>query len=251
MFVLQLPITPSILDSIKLRLTHFLPQVKSSHRCEAMARGLGQRTYASARAIARLSERATATADGSAFTSYLREHGFEIEASHFYRAVAHTALADVSERHPRLTIQGVGAGQPQRLERGRYETAHEHHLRFQARRKELLGEEAAEAFLASLAFLKRVSRTKTVRPKTSSYWIKHIVENFAATYPDGKPLGPRYIPNGALIAAALHAGFDIRTHVDDLGYESLNTTFNMSHSDLIDLDCEIRPGGARAQARNL
>lgn len=249
MFVLKIPLTASTLCAIKRDVGRRLPDVKSSHRCEAIARGLGQRTYASALTLARSSEIVTVIAQGDAFVAYLSGRGFASDAADFYRAIARTALGLVSAEHPRVTIFGIGAGQPQRLEDGRRETPHEHYVRLQEGRTRLEGDEAAEAFLVCLALLARVSRTKTVRPKTNSYWIKHIAENFPAKYPEGGALGPRYIPNGALIAAAIHAGFEYRTHVDDLGYDSLNASFNMSHADLLDLDCEMRPEGARAQER--
>jgi hypothetical protein len=57
------------------------------------------------------------------------------------------------------------------------------------------------------------------------------------------------VPNGAFIAAALHAGFKIKTYVDELGYDKLNVSFNMSKLGLEELDCEIRLDGARAEAR--
>lgn len=59
-------------------------------------------------------------------------------------------------------------------------------------------------------------------------------------------LGPRYVPNGALIAAAAHAGFKVREYDG-----SLNTSFNMSKRSLINLDYEIRPNGVRAKDRRI
>jgi hypothetical protein len=41
----------------------------------------------------------------------------------------------------------------------------------------------------------------------------------------------------------------MKTYVDDPGYDELNVSFNMSKSAIEDIDCEIRPNGARAQAR--
>lgn len=91
----------------------------------------------------------------------------------------------------------------------------------------------------------RVARTRTIRDGTGSYWVKHIAENFDCTYPEGEKLGPHYVPNGVLIAAALHVGFKTKSHHDELGYHSLNVTFNMSKSCLEDLDYVIRPDSKR------
>jgi hypothetical protein len=71
-------------------------------------------------------------------------------------------------------------------------------------------------------------RTKTVRSGNGSYRLKHVAENYVCAYPEGEKLGPDYVPNGMLIAAALHMGFKYKTHVDDLGYDTQNATFNMS-----------------------
>ena len=112
-----------------------------------------------------------------------------------------------------------------------------------------MSDHATEQFLLSLAFLARVQPTKTIRPYTNSYWLKHIAENYGCTYPEGHELGPQYVSNPALIAAAIHAGFEYKTYVDELGYDSLNVRFNMSKTSLVDLDCAFRPNGGQAQDR--
>jgi len=103
--------------------------------------------------------------------------------------------------------------------------------------------------LLSLALLGRVKPTKTIRQYSNSYWLKHIAENYECTFPHGARLGPQYVPNGIFIAAAVHAGFEIKTHMDDFGYESLNVTFNMSKPSLLELEYEIRPESGRSQDR--
>jgi len=66
----------------------------------------------------------------------------------------------------------------------------------------------------------------------SSYGLKHAAEKFACTYPEGAVLGPRYVSNGALIAAAVHAGFDLKTSKDNLGRDEPNAHFNFSKRSL-------------------
>ena len=95
----------------------------------------------------------------------------------------------------------------------------------------------------------RVQRRRAVRPKTGSYWLKHIAENLRCSYPEGDELGPRYVANGALVAAALHLGFKAGTSLDDLGYVYVHVRFNMSPKALVDLDCSIRPDGPQDQER--
>lgn len=69
------------------------------------------------------------------------------------------------------------------------------------------------------------------------------------TFPDGSGLGPVYVPNGLLIAAALASGFKAYHHVgqDRLG---VNASFNMPYATLVELDIAARPNGARAQERH-
>lgn len=107
----------------------------------------------------------------------------------------------------------------------------------------------AASFLIAHEFLGHVPKTKTIRPYTGSYWLKHVAEKYPCTYPDGQRLGPSYVPNGALIAAAIHAGFSCKHGFDHEGYEHPNAQFNMPKSVLVDLDCECRPNGASAQER--
>lgn len=249
MFILKIPASAGGIDLIKAELTHKLPDVKSSHRCEAIARGLGFRTYAAALAAAKAETPITAHVRGDLFMAYLTDHGFDVRSESLYHAAAKIALREVSERTPKLTMWGIGVGRPRRKEDGRWEDFRDMNAKFRQDRAELVSDDAVEAFLTSLAFLARVTPTKTIREGTGSYWLKHIAENFACTYPEGEKLGPTYVANGVLIAAALHAGFKMKSYVDDLGYDDLNVSFNMSKPCLEDLDCEIRPNGALAQDR--
>jgi hypothetical protein len=144
---------------------------------------------------------------------------------------------------------GIGVGPPQRKFDGKWEDWRDRNAKFVEARTELVSDSAIGAFLASLAFVARVTRTKTIRHSTGSYRLKHIAENFACTYPEGNQLGPVYVPNGVLIAAAIHAGFQYRSYVDEFGYDNLNVSFNMSKPCIEDLDCEMRPNGAYAESR--
>src|SRR5260370_1447636 len=80
----------------------------------------------------------------------------------------------------------------------------------------------------------RVQPTKTITSGSGSDRLKHIAENYACTYPEGVKLGPQYVPNGMLIAAAVHMGFKYKTYVDDLSYANVN--FNMSKRSIDELD---------------
>lgn len=247
MFILEIAFTLDRLDAIKAELTRTLPHVKSSHRCEAIARGMGFRTYASAKAVAQSASLDRITLHGEPFVAYLAKRDFRASAEPFYRAGAKVALRDVAKMNPKLTMWGIGIGRPRRKADGEWESWRDRNVRFVDAREELVSDGAVGAFLTSLAFIAKVKRTRTIRNHTGSYRLKHIAENFACTYPEGSRLGPKYVPNGALIAAAVHAGFQYRSYVDELGYDDLNVNFNMSKPCIDELDREIRPNGAHGQ----
>ncbi|TWB93212.1 hypothetical protein FBZ93_111251 [Bradyrhizobium macuxiense] len=252
MFVLRISATSPAIDRIKARLTQDLPDVKSSHRVEAIGRGLGFRTYAALRAAAAAAQApapAVATVTGSYFSDYLKEHEFEVNPAHLYRAAAEVAIQAVLDAVPTLHVYGIGLGRPQRNADGSRQTPQQQYAEFQRHREECFGKHAAEAFLRSMALLARVTETRTIRPGAGSYRLKHIAENYVCTYPEGGKLGPAYVPNGMLIAAAVHMGFKYKTYVDDLGYDALNASFNMSKAVVDDLDAEIRPNTGFASDR--
>jgi hypothetical protein len=155
--------------------------------------------------------------------------------------VAFAAISNVLENAPKLHFHGFGFGRPGLNLDGSRQTPKQQHAEFVVRRKECLGLRAAEAFLRSLALLGRVKETKTVRSGAGSYKLKHLAENYTCTYPEGGKLGPDYVSNGILIAAALHIGFKYKTDVDHLGYNTQNAAFNMSKAAIKVLDAEIRP----------
>lgn len=250
MFVLRIPVTPSSLDALKAHVTKTIPEVKSSHRVEALGRGLGFKTYAALRAAAQSTKPSTAVVSGAIFTSYLTEHGFEVDPAVLYRAAAQVAINGVLERMPRLSIYGIGLGRPQRNQDNTWETPQQRNSRFAEQQQECQGLHAAEAFLLALALLSRIQPTKTITSGSGSYRLKHIAENYACAYPEGGKLGPRYVPNGMLIAAAVHMGFNYKTYVDDYGYDLPNANFNMSKPSIDELDFEIRPNMAGTRHRS-
>jgi hypothetical protein len=193
-FTLKVSVTSAGLELLKADLTRALPQIKSSHRCEAVARGLGFRTYAALRAASQSPDPIIATANGAAFSAYLLAHGFRVLASPFYRAIGRACVRDGLERTPKLTMFGIGVGPPERKPDGKWENLQERNMRVVESRRILLGE--IESFLLSLAFLTRVQSTKTIRRGTNSYWLKHVAENYACTYPEGEQLRPQYVSNG-------------------------------------------------------
>lgn len=248
-FALITRITPRSLDAMKGYLTRAVPEIKSSHRCEALGRALGFRTYASLLHAATDKSVAEATSNARPFCSYLSEHGFEVSPEHLFRAVASGALALVHDGEPRLTAWGIGVGERKRKDDGTWESHRDRAHRLASEREALLSESSTVPFLLSLALVSRISATATIRSGTGSYKLKHIAENYTSHYPGGGPLGPVYVSNGLFIAAAIHAGFNYRVFQSKSGYDDLNVTFNMSKRSIDALDIEIRPDGALAQDR--
>jgi hypothetical protein len=248
MFVLTVSLTESDLNLLKGFLAKECPDVKSSHRCEAIARGLGFKTYAAAKAKVAEQKSVLVEITDLAFQSYLAQHGFNLGSAPLFRAVARLALQRVHDENAQLTRYRIGVGYPVLRNADRTkESWQDCKSRFEKDRRSLLNDESVEPFLISLALLSRIPRTKSVR-STSSYKLKHIAENLVTSYPDGEPLGPVYVPNGILIAAAIHAGF-IHKAEDDRGFVGPNASFNMSERAIRDLDAEIRTDGAEAQRR--
>lgn len=248
MVELDITLTPVALDRLKSGLRQTAPTIKSSHRTEALARGLGFRTNAELR-VRIAEDTARRRVEPAAFSAYLTEHGFEAPASMLLRATAHAIILEAMDRDERLHKWGWGCGRPERRSDGKWENPYQHYDRFLLYREELKDIRVADQVLRAIAMLSRVPTTKTIRPDTDSYRLKHIAENFPCDYPDGESLGPGYVANGPLIIAASHLGFRYRTGRDRDGYEWPNVTFNMSQSRLLELDIECRPNGARAQDR--
>jgi hypothetical protein len=249
MLEIRIPITLGTICTIKHELGETIGDVKSSHRIEASARALGFRTYASMLAAAKSGNAAASTANGAIFREYLNQRGFNVEAIHLYRAVARVAISAVLEVNPRLSMRGYGSGRPDwNPDLKRFETPREIFAQFRCDRAEFLSRDGYDEFLLALAFVQRIPATKTVRD-VGSYRLKHIAENMPFITADGTTMGPQYVSNGALIAAALSAGFEMKTYVDHLGYDAINVSFNMSKRVIDDLDCKYRPRGAAAQRR--
>lgn len=200
-------VTLNDIERMKDALRASLPDVKSSHRVEALARGLGWTTNASMRAALATAPAGTAPDEG-AFQDYLRQHSFDAPGGTLLRALAQAGLRKAMDLAPELSSFGY------RVTRGRSETAEEAEARFLENRDEMLGKHGLEEFIRAAEFLSKFGRRKSMNPKRSSYGLKHDAEREAGDY----------VANGMLIAAALALGFSAeRTHA---GWP--NAYFNIS-----------------------
>jgi hypothetical protein len=251
MFVLNTRITPVVVDAVKAELTRKIPEVKSSHRCEAIARGLGFGTYASLLVAAKSPNPPVAKSVGAAFCGYLAAHGFVTFSKPFYHAVARAALNAVLKREPGLTKHGIGVVGAEIGEDGRPEKPKATRRRFDDERDFMTSDECVEQFLVSIAFLALVHPTKTIRSEFGAGTLKDIAENYKCTYPEGKTLGPRYVTTGALIAAATHMGFKMQSFFDENGHGQTFTCFNISTKSIRELDFEHNQESSLSSLRRL
>lgn len=202
---MKLPFTISDVEHMKADLRAALPDVKSSHRVEALARGLGWSTNSDA---ALGSGPIVAGADEDAFLEYLREHSFDAPRECMTRILAKSGIRRAMDLEPSLTHFGYG------VYWDRKQTPEERRAKFAETRAEMLDDYAAEEFARAVAYPSQFGRRKTINLKSGSYGLKHGAERFAG----------RYVANGMLIAAALAIGFSARpTHPG-----SPNAFFNIS-----------------------
>jgi hypothetical protein len=250
MLTIRTSISSTTIKLIKAYLFRALPDARSCDRIESAARGLGFRTHAAMLAAAKQGGTISEAADGGLFRAYFQERGLDVLPVHLYRAAAYVAVSKVLEGVPRLSMMGYGSYHPEwKSELKRWETPQESYAYFLKEREAFYSDWGLDEFLLALAFVRRIPATKTVRGGAGSYSLKHIAERMPFVCADGTELGPHYVSNGALIAAALHAGFNIKTYIDHRGHDAINVSFNMSKKVIDDLDCEIRPNDAVAQRR--
>lgn len=234
-FDLSLPLTKATVVALKGDLARALPAIKSSHRAEALARAMGFATNAALRAALADHTASRFAVDATAFSCFLIARAHPADTRALYRAAARVAIRDVMNREPFLTSWGYRIGRPQRKYGGRYENDAERQARFQEMRNEMLSDGCADEFLRALVLVQLLKPIKSINPRAGSYGLKHRAENLASFCPDGSALGPHYVSNGVLMAAAVHAGYRYKTYADELGYTSINVAFNMSQMSIDDV----------------
>lgn len=248
MFFLTIPVTTVNIELIKSELRISCPHVKSSHRCEGVARGLGYRTYAALLADAKSIHPNAAIVNEGQFVAYLGEQGFGVEALSLYRAVGLAAFRAALEMEPILTQNGMGIPQGLRDINGVKETISDRRAVFEKDRAEFQKSKSLDPFLLSLSLVQRIEKTRTMR-NLSSYGLKHLAENSHFLTPEGIHVPATYVSNGTFIAAAIYAGFSYKPPISGYIQSSLNLYFNMSKKSIILLENEFRPRGASAQYR--
>ncbi|TKW61711.1 MAG: hypothetical protein DI628_03545 [Blastochloris viridis] len=224
------------IDSMKADLTKYCPEIKSSHRVEALARALGFKTYAALRARDLLFSPIDTEVDWPAYRDYLTDKGFNPTAKPLYLAAGRAnirLLLEMKGLEPNLTRQGIGVDTLHH----QGETSQQYAKRFGQARMDLLLDSSVEEVLRAYTVVSRIPFTRTITTKHGAYKLKHIAEKASFTYPDGQVSPAKYVPTGSLICAALTAGFWYKSYPD-----SQNVHFNMLQKAIENLDFEIRPG---------
>lgn len=217
---------PETVETLKASLFAKFPSVGPSLRMEAVARAAGFNSYAAMRADGFNFQRQVS---GSVFVAFLKDRGHEVEAIEFYRAIAHFGLQSVLPAMPDLTPNGLGHPDfHYKAKEWFAKSADEKRVAYSEKREEFRGEWELDGFLQSIAFLATVDKIKSNNPNAGSYGLKHLAERSVVTFPDGSPVGKRYVTNGCFIAAAKYLGFAVKPY----SHKSPNATFNMSQKSL-------------------
>jgi len=182
-------------EAAKGYLATTIPDVKSSHRVEALARALGYATNAALRAdLSTASSIRTVSAE--AFVSYLEDRGFESAEWVVLHALAKVAIRRVMDAEPNLTTYGIlsSIGPDEG-----------------AQRDALLTDYFVRKFMLAWEFVSRCEKAPEFLAGWTSWDLKQRAESYHHRI-SGR--GGEHIAPGCLIAAFLAAGFRIRKNPD-------------------------------------
>lgn len=210
------------IQQLKNHLGRLLPNVKSSHRVEAMARGLGFNSNAALRHQLSISRIHVYPSDYG-FYNYLKEHGFPDEKySTLSEAVILSIYPDqrnhvqvVMDQHPQVSHFGIGVYNSYGKKRSEIEKE------LAASRASMLSSEAVMEFMKACEYLSQFGKRKTINYRASSYGLKHSAEKYLKEKHEDISGYDPYVANGMFIAAAIHLGFDYKA-------DGPNLLFNIS-----------------------
>ncbi len=227
---MKIIISPSFIRSLKGDLRSSLPDIKSSHRVEAIARGLGWATNAAMQA--RLATGAIEREPSSdAFAAYLAQHGTAVQPRALSHAIGRVSVRVVLTAHESLTPHGFGIYRGDRL------SVVEWHQRYAEARSKMLSPECIEQFERAIEYLSCLDTTKGLNRKVTSYNLKHSAERWH----DGRGIEGRwdreYVSNGMLIAAAHHLGLQVKR----VSPGSFTANLNVSSRSIQALEDERKP----------
>jgi hypothetical protein len=213
--------------SMKADLRQMLPNVKSSHRIEAIARGLGWATNAAMRASLSLGK-TQRTLYPDAFSHYLADRGCAAPGQLFFRVVLRAHVQTVMGKNPDLTHHGFGV-----YEEGRISES-ERQARFTVNRSEMLSDTALGEFERAVEFLSILELTSAPTSVFHSYNLKHSAERWHRRCGIEGRWEREYVSNGMLLAAAFYLGLRVRraSRTSFVGYLNVSTASVRAIADL-------------------
>ena len=220
--LMRLDLQGEDLPQIKSELKDYHPGVKTTHRVEAMARGLGYKTYASLLAALEHGAQSIETNDAAFNQALSLLSGQSIDGRTLSRSLARVAVRRAQAVEPSLTERGFDSAMPTTSDERRMSFA-ERRQAFEARRAETLKHWAMDQFELALLYLDMQERRRTINRDYTSYNLKHRAEDLSRNQKLHTHLG-NYVSNGMLIAAAITRGFEYK----QVSYDSLNAYFNIS-----------------------
>lgn len=229
---LSMPVNTVTIAAIKAELSKYYPDIKSSHRVEALARALGFSTNAALRAALKEGETLERDINWEGFRGYLGPRNISVEARPLYLVLGRSILKSILDEYPTLTYAGIGVN----TSHYKGETEGAYLERFQGERVAMLRDASVEQFLRSYVLVSLIPKSHDFEDGRGAYGLKHTAENMAFAYPDGAVAAPEYVSTGSVIFAAVHAGFKYHKHG-----EEYQVVFNMCQSSIKTLDREIRP----------
>jgi hypothetical protein len=222
--------SPETVDTIKADLRRSLPNVASSHRIEATARGLGWATNAAMRA-ALVSGPVEREVQDDAFASYLSAHDFAVDRRVFIQAALRVQIGVVMIAYPQLTHFGFGVYGERCLsvEAWQAEVA--------KNRESMFSEGAICEFELACEYLLQLDTIKTPNRKHSSYGLKHEAERYHRRRRFAERKGEAYVSNGMLLTAAYHLGMKVVR----VAWDSPNAFLNISSRSVSELASNRKP----------
>ncbi|MHB8286061.1 MAG: hypothetical protein ACYDD1_15485 [Caulobacteraceae bacterium] len=245
---MKVSISHADLDPLKSALLALAPAVKSSHRVEAMARGLGYGSHAAL--LAGLAEApAPCSVDNSAFGAFLKDRGGDdLPWDTLSEAVVRTKLGDarsaiaaVMEREPALCANGLRSYD-------RRQTPQQNAKAFADSRDKMLGSHYVAQFVRAVEFLEAQEKSTRVNRDRTSYGYKHLAEHF---HKERAPGEDPYVANGMFIAAAVHLGFTIKRDHDNSPNVFINIAKPKATRQRTQLAGSMRGAARKAAWRNM
>lgn len=218
-------LSQTTLPIIKADLQRAHSNSKSCQRTEALAAGLGCRTYGGL--LKSLEAGAvSANVDNLLYCERLDVplvDGCGEPSRQLSRAIARGMMHPVLDAQPELTLRGfdsIWQGDARELAL----PMTERRAAFQGRRDEAYYDGwSADQFELAMLFPSQQAMNKTLNRDASSYRIKHHAEGLSRHFGMFKELG-NYVSNGMMIAAAYAAGYTVKP----IRHTSYNAWFNIS-----------------------